>query len=102
MGFWSSEKVREVHDSNPVITPFDPSRLSHGAYELSLSDQVILTGAKNRPLADGDPVRIPPGQFSLMYTFEAVQVPSNAIAFISIKAKKKFTFRLASGLPALY
>ena len=70
-----------------MIMPFDAERLKHGAYELSLGSELLVTsepaGVK-RKMEDGEQISIPPGQFGLLLTKEIISMPDNAIGFISI------------------
>jgi dCTP deaminase len=94
MSFWTSEKLiqkqtlEELAGGEPLIKPFFENRVKHGAYELSMGAEAFLTseptGAKQN-LMDNEQVVIPPGQFGLLLTHESVAIPTNAIAFISIK-----------------
>jgi len=88
MSFWSSEKLRERQTRDKVIEPFEPKRIKHGAYDLSLGPEVFVStkpeGTKQK-LDTDEQITIPPGQFGLLLTEEVVAVPNNAIGFISIK-----------------
>jgi dCTP deaminase len=94
MSFWTSEKLiqkqtlEELAGGEPLIKPFFENRVKQGAYELSMGAEAFLTsdptGTKQN-LIDNEQVVIPPGQFGLLLTDETVAIPSNAIAFISIK-----------------
>lgn len=95
MSFWTSEKLirkqtleKELADGVPLIEPFVENRVKQGAYELSMGAEAFLTseptGTKQN-LMDNEQVVIPPGQFGLLLTDETVAIPTNTIAFISIK-----------------
>lgn len=88
MSFWSSEKLRARQTRDKVIDPFEPKRIKHGAYDLSLGPEVFVStkpeGTKQK-LDTDEQITIPPGQFGLLLTEEVVAVPNNAIGFISIK-----------------
>jgi dCTP deaminase len=95
MAYLGSEKLKELIKSMKVIEPLpDDSRLServkYGAYELSLGNEVYETDSndgKRRKLCEAnEQVIINPGQFALLLTEERVLVPTDKIAFISIKA----------------
>lgn len=92
MAFWSSQRIkREQENGANLIQPFNLQHVQQGAYELSLSDEVLTTpssSARASPI-EGNVLMIRPGQFGLLYTTERVCVPANVIAFISIKASKK-------------
>lgn len=92
MSFWSSETLRQRIPAGSLVTPYDARRIKHAAYELSLGNEAYVTSSptkKKVSLWPGDYVDIPPGQFALLHTAEVIQVPGNALAFISIKAKIK-------------
>lgn len=88
MSFWNSEKLRQRLSVDKLIKPPNPDFIKHGGYELSLGPEAFLTsepaGTKRR-LERGDQLIIPPGQFGLLLTEETVSIPSDAIAFISIR-----------------
>jgi len=93
MAFWSSQTVTAKQQQfNDLIRPFDANRVQQGAYELSLSREVLTTpphSPKFSPIVE-DVLMIEPGQFGLLFTEEVVHIPANVIAFISIKASVKF------------
>lgn len=93
MAFWSSEKLKQRVWDGKLITPFDPNRIKHAAYELSVGPERYVTsdpaGTKQQ-LKTNEQVFIPPGQVGLLLTDEEIEIPNNAIGFISIKASIKF------------
>jgi len=92
MAFWSTQKVEtEGRRLKNLIEPFDAQKIQQGAYELALSREVITTPTPRGDRLDGvgKTLKIPPGQFALLYTQEKVTIPPNVIAFISIKGKVK-------------
>ncbi|SRR5258706_597244 len=93
MAFWSAEELRRRISTSKIIDPFNPTRVKYGAYELSLGPEVFVTSSEYNTrlgLYPGSQVAIPPGQLALLLTDEVVDVPPDAIAFISIKAGAKF------------
>jgi dCTP deaminase len=91
MAFWSTQRIEaEQKKLGNLVSDFDANKLQQGSYELTLSREVITT-ASDRQSSDGvgKVLEIPPGQFALLYTEEVVTIPSNVIAFISIKARFK-------------
>ena len=73
-----------------MISPFDGGRIQQGAYELALGDEAFVSGSGEKtaiPL--GGEIVIPVGQVAILLTEETIQVPADAIAFISIKSEKK-------------
>ncbi len=95
MSFWRSETLEARASGGALISDFRSENIKHGAYELALGPEAIVTtemrgaGIVDR-LSPGESLVIPPGQFALLLTEERVSVPADAIAFISIKAKIKF------------
>jgi dCTP deaminase len=88
MSFWSSEKLRARHAQDRLIEPFNPKRIKHGAYDLSLGPEVFISTkseSTKQKLDTDQQISIPPGQFGLLLTEEVVAVPNNAIGFISIR-----------------
>ncbi|HMK16852.1 MAG TPA: hypothetical protein VK492_01525 [Chitinophagaceae bacterium] len=91
MAYLGSEKLKALIKNLKVIGP-DPdfNRISCGAYELSLGDEVFRTDSKDKKkeflTRDKEQVTINPGQFALLLTQETVDIPIDKIAFISIKA----------------
>jgi dCTP deaminase len=89
MSFWSSQKLRaNLHN---LIDPPNEDYIESASYQLCLGSEVYITSKEERlkiNLKDKG-ARIPPGQFAFLITAETVKVPENAIAFISIKFRKK-------------
>ncbi|MEK6287788.1 MAG: hypothetical protein AABO57_18880 [Acidobacteriota bacterium] len=88
MSFWSTEKILQKRVLTELIKPFDLKRLKHGAYELALGHEALITseptGLKQK-LEPGEQLLIPPGQFGILLTEEIVSIPAYAIGFISIR-----------------
>jgi dCTP deaminase len=95
MSFWSSQTLRSRLPS--LIEPFNDDQIESASYQLCLGEEVYIsplpdTPLKERkkiPLSEKDTVPIPPGQFAFLITSEQIEVPNNALAFISIKFKFK-------------
>jgi deoxycytidine triphosphate deaminase len=117
MAFWSSQRIKAEQfwtatQSLPQTNPFTAERrtrgpnplllisgdykeeqVKHGAYELKLDTNVLITPDGSEcgvPTSSTQAIKIPPGQFALLFTKETVNVPSNVIAFISLKGNIKF------------
>lgn len=100
MAFWSGERLASVLPT--LVSPFRPANLDCASYRLSVGEQAFVTSDKlsqQVPEAElitflGAPprnlLRIGPGQFAFLLTEEVVEVPSNALALISMRAKYKF------------
>jgi dCTP deaminase len=92
MPFWSSQRIKAEQKARSLVEPFTESRIQQGAYEMTLSREVITTPdgtSSATELGKGPVLKIPPGQFALLFTEEAVSIPAEVIAFISIKATVK-------------
>ena len=100
MSYWNSETLKERIPKLGLITDrdgkgaFDEQRVQHCAYELALGREHLVT-ASGKPTEvtltkGGPPLVVPPGQFALLMTEEVVEVPLNALGFISIRASTKF------------
>lgn len=91
MPFLSSETLQKV--LKIVIKPFNKVHVKYCAYELTLGNEILITGTeeiKKVKCVKGEQILIPPGQFAYLITEETIKVPNNLIAFISIKASIKF------------
>jgi dCTP deaminase len=95
--FWSGETLSERLKT--MIDPFAPERVDCAAYTLSIGAEVYVspndqtadpTTVTVRQLGEGEAFTIPPGQFAFLLTEEVISVPTDALAFISIRAKTKF------------
>ncbi len=95
MSFWSSQTLRSQLPS--LIKPFNADQIQSASYELCLGEEVYISALPNTPLKDrrkiflkeNETVPIPPGQFAFLITSEIITIPSNALAFISMKFKFK-------------
>jgi dCTP deaminase len=86
-GFWSSETLHAR--LNNLISPYDAERVRNCSYELSLGNEVFITGERGktkRVLAClGEQITIEPGQFADLLTEEVVRIPASALGLISMK-----------------
>ena len=96
MAFWSTQTLREKlkpNKPNSIIPGYQPGRIKYGAYELSLGGETIITPSSEQHATKSwkanEKVVIPPGQMAMLITEEHVNVPLDAMAFISMKAGKK-------------
>lgn len=96
-GFWSGETLATRLPT--LIAPFDKDRIDCSAYTLSMGREIYVSPSDQtedpqrvtiRKLDDGEAFTIPPGQFGFLLTEEIVEVPDDALGFISIKAKIKW------------
>ena len=82
MSFLSTETLRKLLPD--LIDRYNPDRIKHGAYELSLGDEAFITSSDNQIKIQIDKqLNIPSGQFALLITEELIEIPHNLIAFIS-------------------
>jgi len=102
MTFWSGEKLA-VKLPSLLGTQFKSDSIKCASYELCVGDQAFVT--RDDLIGDGpaceltvmlersppkDTIIIQPGQFAFLLTEEKIEVPPNAMALISMKAKYKF------------
>ena len=98
MSFWRAETLLEKLPD--LIDPPDREAVDCAAYTLHVGNEIYVSpdqGVNNpnrhtkKILADGEGFTIPPGQFAFLMTIETVSVPNDALAFLSIKARTKFS-----------
>lgn len=92
MAFWSTEKFLAEQKSSILVSEFDENRLKYGRYYLKLGRDILITpdGSNDSPLpGEGTYCKIPPGQIALLFTHESIQVPHNAMGFISVRTTEK-------------
>ncbi|MBD2304217.1 dUTP pyrophosphatase [Chroococcidiopsis sp. FACHB-1243] len=94
MSFWSSQTLKSRLPG--LIQPFNEAQVESASYQLCLGEEVYISTLPDTPLKDRQVIslkdagtNIPPGQFAFLITAETVEVPHDAIAFISIKFKVK-------------
>jgi dCTP deaminase len=96
MAFWSSQTLKLQLPT--LITPYDPTKIAQASYTLGIGKEIFVTKDHDNSdnqhtrivLNDNQDFVIPPGQFAFLLTEETVKVPTNAIAFISMKAGIKY------------
>jgi dCTP deaminase len=94
MAFWSGEKLATRRS---VVDGFDDKHVDCNAYNLHMGDVYYRTGEhetgyeqKKTSLKEREALLIPPGQFAFLLTKEIIRIPSDAMAFISMKTGIKF------------
>lgn len=91
LAFWTSDRFKAEREA--IVRPFDEGRVEDCSYELSLGTEGFVTGEGSTQKTfldrDGAQLTIPPGQFALLLTREVVEIPPDAIGFISIKSRFK-------------
>lgn len=96
MTFWSSQTLEQKLPT--LISPCDPSKIKEASYELRIGSEIYVSKDYHdnnsqhtkRLLTENEPFTIPPGQFAFLLTEECVEIPKDAIAFISMKASSKY------------
>lgn len=97
MAFWSGPTIRE-RLSTLVDAP-DPACVDGAAYMLKIGTEYYVTPTDQssdpktrtlRTLAPHEAFAIPPGQFAYVMTDEVVTIPTNVLAFISVRARVKW------------
>ena len=98
MTFWSGEKLEDRLGENNIITPFEPNNIDCNAYTLTVGKEVYVTlhhkikdvlSYTKKYLYPDEPVTIPPGQFAFLITKEILKIPTDSMAFISMKSTTK-------------
>lgn len=93
MSFWSGEKLSA---NSSVVTEFLPENVDANAYNLHMGGCYFRTAddtgqeQKKKTLLSGEAFIIPAGQFAFLLSQETVNVPPNAMAFISMRTGIKF------------
>lgn len=98
MSFWSGEKLLKRLREENLVSPLEEKNIDCAAYTLTVGNELYITPSKDskpkhrtkRMLKDRESFYIPSGQFAFLMTAEVVKVPTNALAFISFKARIKF------------
>jgi dCTP deaminase len=103
MTFWSTQKLQErfqdlisIPNSNStIVDALIGDMIDCNAITLTVGPELYLSGDKDdhrqeHQLDFKAHATIPPGKFAYIITEEVVHVPTDAMAFISFKAKYKF------------
>ncbi|HEY2051613.1 MAG TPA: hypothetical protein VGH03_19915 [Caulobacteraceae bacterium] len=97
MAFWSGPTIRQ-RLSTLVDTP-DPNCVDGAAYMLKVGSEYYVTPTDQssdpttrslQTLAPREAFAIPPGQFAYVMTQEIVTIPTNVLAFISVRVRVKW------------
>jgi dCTP deaminase len=101
-GIWSRQTLLRRQAADGLITGaegaelFSEKRLDPAGYRLSMGPECYVSPANAdakasvRKLEPGEAFFIPSGQFAFLLTEEVVTVPSDALAFITLRMKVKF------------
>lgn len=94
MAFWSSQTLKARLSS--LVEGPPGVQVDCNAIELRVGQEIYVTpnieqanSTTKRRLSNDESFIIPPGQFAFLLTEESVHVPTNAMAFISMKATFK-------------
>ena len=94
MPFWSGARLIATPS---VVVPFNPDQVDCNAYTLRMGGVYYRTGEqeagyeqKKTTLTSGESFLIPAGQFAFLLSKETVKIPTDAMAFISMKTGIKF------------
>lgn len=95
-----NNELSDLDSSRPLISDFEEDRVKEASYTLTVGNEAFITASPKTKL---DKVKkldiskgicyIPPGQFAYLITHEEINIPTNCLAFISMKFSTK-----ASGL----
>lgn len=93
MTFWSGEKLVA---NQSVVTGFSKDHVDANAYNLHMGNCYFRTAdesgkeQKKTTLSPGESFIIPAGQFAFLLSQETINVPSDVMAFISMRTGIKF------------
>jgi dCTP deaminase len=94
MAFWSGEKLAK---NRLVISDFSDAQVDANAYNLKMGASYFRTSdneegkqQKKNTLTPGESFIIPAGQFAFLVSRETINVPPDAMAFISMRTGIKF------------
>lgn len=89
MSFLGNEELKR--ELRTIIPHHNKNNIDSNKYELSLGHSYSASDSKHEVLkAKNGQIIINPGQFCFLETQESIKMPSNLMAFISIKAGIKF------------
>jgi dCTP deaminase len=93
-GFWTFKTLAARNQTENIIEGFSPNGDERASYNLSVGEEIYITpsspndGKSRELLKEKESRAIPPGQFALMHSEEKVNIPKNAIAFITLRSKQ--------------
>ena len=97
MSFWSGETLRKRLPSIVRKPHYSEDRIDCNAYTMRLGEEIYVSPSRKKAVG-GAKVKlesrsgraIPPGQFAFLLTEEYVEIPQDAMAFISMRSTQKF------------
>jgi len=96
MSFWSTQTLNDRLLG--VVKPFDPTKIKQACYRLSMGNEYYISPHANdidshysrQSFGELKSVAIPPGQFGFLLTHEIIDMPDDALGFISMQTDLKF------------
>ncbi|THD61613.1 hypothetical protein [Phenylobacterium sp.] len=88
-----ARQVAAEKAGKPIFTGFKPERLERASYKLTVGDEIFISPSSDKDpksrqlLSERETRAIPPGQFAFLCTEERVNIPDDAIAFLSLRSK---------------
>jgi dCTP deaminase len=90
MAFLPHQKIKERQSEIFPKGDFVEENLGPAAYDLCLGDEVFVSSEQQPMLLEkGDFVKISPGEFALLMTYEYISVPRDMMAFLSVRFRYK-------------
>ena len=96
MSFWSGETLRMRLPSIVMEPHYSEDRIDCNAYTMRLGAEIYVSPSRKKDavrakvkLEPGSGRTIPPGQFAFLLTEEYVEIPQDAMAFISMRSTYK-------------
>jgi dCTP deaminase len=97
MSFWSGETLKKRLPSIIRAPDYSEDQIDCNAYTMHLGAEIYVSPARKKfaaevkaKLEQGSGRAIPPGQFAFLLTEEYVEIPRDAMAFISMRSTYKF------------
>jgi len=97
MSFLGKARLKNLLGSSSIIDTYVPKLVEGASYPLTLADEHFITsfnsaGSHKRSLDDKiSQLVIPPGQVALLMTHERVSIPTDIVAFITVKVGIKWS-----------
>jgi dCTP deaminase len=95
VAFWGNQRWDTANGEREIVTDFDLTLLSDGAYKLSIGNEVIVSSGyaeekgSYRSLSKNATLPLEPGQFAYLITKERVTLPVRTIGFINVNTSTK-------------
>jgi len=95
--FWSGKTIKER--LSEIVIDGDERLIDCAAYTMRVGPEYFVTPTDDssdanshslKTLGDGESFAIPPGQFAYVITHETVKIPTDVLAFISIRTTVKW------------